>query len=823
MADLSDILSRALPELVRGGLWARGGEVGTIPKAEFDARDFRVLITRLSSYEDTSLSFTHDILYALCAERGWFPDWSFLPPPADRETFARLGLPWLFGVQSWRDARDFDLIAFSNSISQEMGNVLWFLRNSGIPIEKSLRMDDPDIPLVIMGGANAGSASAFMSPEPPIDGIFVGEDLDEIARLFGAARECRLAGMSKRETLARLCELPGFFEPNSPRPVKKLNARTFVPSDLYARMPVNRGEGNAGKATLAISEGCAGFCSFCAESFARKPYRENPSESALAEARRLKAETGADKIDLFSFNFNMHRDFYRLIEGLVPLFPEIGLKSQRFDSIAEDPALIEVEKALGKSVFTCGLEGISDRLRRFLNKNLSDAQVRKSIETLVAASVREIKVFLIATAREGREDLDEWTRLLSWIGGLRTPLGKQVRFVFSVTPLVRFPHTPLEFEPAPSLDRAREAVAQIVNATKAAGFECRAAASAEESLFCDMLVRAPSPAVYAAFRDSILESQFVYDREVPESAYRLFMRKLSSAGVDPEALRAAYSPENNAVAPWARLDLGISRKYLEHQYAMNSSWKEASPDPSLLCGKGRPRPDRQAIEALKYRIAEARKDARPVSLAITLGDRWLGVPREYPALLVARALMAAEGALVPLYRGYVSSFWENGSHGEAPLFGKDVLTLSFSGQGSAYLSSRKAAFWQSISDALAGESISVAGSVSGSAGSSPAGVCPALVCRLVMDSPFDVNAEWLLRNGLKHTYAKDGEGRSSYQFSKDALKKGIIESLGVERLADGSFRATVSPGPKFKLSEFLEGGFRCVGKAGWRRIRVEAK
>jgi len=44
MADLSDILSRALPELARGGLWARGGEVGTIPKAEFGARDFRVLL-----------------------------------------------------------------------------------------------------------------------------------------------------------------------------------------------------------------------------------------------------------------------------------------------------------------------------------------------------------------------------------------------------------------------------------------------------------------------------------------------------------------------------------------------------------------------------------------------------------------------------------------------------------------------------------------------------------------------------------------------------------------------------------------------------------
>ena len=365
MSDLKNIFSRIQSELSRGGLWSRGGEIGTLDPSQAQSRDFRVLITRLSSYEDTSLSFTHNILYALCAERGWFPDWSFLPTAQDRAVYAANDIPWLFGIQSKMSVRDFSLVAFSNSISQEMGNIVWFLKNSGVSLLKSERMADPDLPLIILGGANAGSASVLFHPDPLVDGIFVGEDLEHIANLFAAVKAGREKGLSKREILESLETVGGFFQSDQKRPVKKINPRAIEPTSLYGKMPVNWGEGNPGKAVLPISDGCAGFCSFCNESFARKPYRESTVKNVLDQARVLKAETGADKIDLFSFNFNMHKGFYELIEGLLPLFRDIGLKSQRFDSIAEDPRLIEIEKALGKSVFTCGLEGISERMRRF--------------------------------------------------------------------------------------------------------------------------------------------------------------------------------------------------------------------------------------------------------------------------------------------------------------------------------------------------------------------------------------------------------------------------------------------------------------------------
>jgi len=818
MSDLKEVFSRIQSELSRGGLWSRGGEIGTLDPAEALSRDFRVLITRLSSYEDTSLSFTHNILYALCAERGWFPDWAFLPTAQDRSVYAANDIPWLFGIQSKMSVRDFSLVALSNSISQETGNIVWFLKNSGVSLLKSERMAEPDLPLIILGGANAGSASVLFHPDPLVDGIFVGEDLETIARLFGAVKAGREKGLSKREILESLEGVGGFFQSDRPRPVKKFNPRTIEPTSLYGKMPVNWGDGNPGKAVLPISDGCAGFCSFCNESFARKPYRESSVKDLLDQSRALKAETGADKIDLFSFNFNMHKGFYELIEGLLPLFRDIGLKSQRFDSIAEDPRLIEIEKALGKSVFTCGLEGISDRMRRFLNKNLDDAQVRTSVEALIKASVREIKVFLIATGREDLCDFEEWERFLAWAQTLRTPQGKEVRIVFSITPLVRFPHTPLEFEPTPSLSSVKGIIKKILDVTQKAGFECRQAASVEESLFCDQLVRADRSEIYDAFKKTILETGFIYEREVSDGVYHAFMKKIDAS---------VFSPAKNASAPWALLDMSISRKYLETQYERNAAYAQIYPDAAVLCGKGRPHLTFPAFEELKAKIAKARKDESDVELACHFGDRYANIPREYPSLYIARALMKVEPLLVPLYRGYGSSFWQLEAEKAVPVWGKDRIVLKFKKAGCDLLSSRGSDFWSRVNNELSRQDISIEGLVAlsttlataSAAGAGMSGVQPFL-CMLRMESPVDFNPDYLTGNGLKHTYVRIGEGRFSYQLTKESLKKGMIVSLEIDRSKPGLFAVSLVPGPKFNLFDFLKNAF---AKSGWRQIRVEAQ
>jgi hypothetical protein len=143
--DYTDWFNSVYPELSAQGAWLRGGELNTLPKQTWEQRPFRVLWTRLSTYYDTGYSFTHQLLYQLSAALpGVYPDLCTLPPRADLERFRQDGLPWLLGSQSKRGPFDFDLIAFSNSIQQELINLPSFLarstrRCSGMGIPRSTR------------------------------------------------------------------------------------------------------------------------------------------------------------------------------------------------------------------------------------------------------------------------------------------------------------------------------------------------------------------------------------------------------------------------------------------------------------------------------------------------------------------------------------------------------------------------------------------------------------------------------------------------------------------------------------------------------------
>ena len=135
-----DFFDTQRDRMVRRGDWTRAAELNLLPLEAWD-RPFRILLTRLSTYEDTSLSITHHYLYALAASLGYYPDRAFLPPARDEELWKEQEIPWLVGVQSRRSGDEFGLIAFSNSIAQEMGNLLWFLQNSGFPVAARDRRD----------------------------------------------------------------------------------------------------------------------------------------------------------------------------------------------------------------------------------------------------------------------------------------------------------------------------------------------------------------------------------------------------------------------------------------------------------------------------------------------------------------------------------------------------------------------------------------------------------------------------------------------------------------------------------------------------------
>jgi len=191
--------------------------------------------------------------------------------------------------------------------------------------------------------------------------------------------------------------------------------------------------------------------------------------------------TGAETLEIESFNFNTHSRLAELLVALNRLFLRVNMMSQRADILARTPGLLNLEMAADKHSFTVGIEGISARQRRFLRKNLMDADIRRVLESLHARRVREIKLFFMLTGRETGEDFEEFAGFTKWLKGIRQAAESPPRIVFSFGMLVRMPFTPLRHDGALLEESAwRPLAGRAKSACESNGFEFRLAAAGSE-------------------------------------------------------------------------------------------------------------------------------------------------------------------------------------------------------------------------------------------------------------------------------------------------------------------------------------------------------
>ncbi len=805
-------------DLPSGGAWLRGGEVGTLPLSEWEKREFKVLFSRLSTYTDTGYSFTHSFLYQIAkGVEGVFPDLGYLPPRADLEVLGRDGVPWCLGTQSKRGPRDFDLIGFSNSIVQELLNLPHFLSQSGIHLSKKQRLADPALPLVILGGANALYTSAIWLDDPIVDGIFVGESDAGIRKILEICRDGKREKLSKAQVLARLVgEVDGFFEPEK----KEKKGRKSFSLDLNTAEALEQGvvpfvEEAMGSAHLQISEGCPCFCSFCAESWERKPYRERSATRLKEIALRAKAQMGLDSIDIYSFNFNLHSELYEILWDLLPYFRQIGLKSERFDLLAHDPELLKIQQLLGKTSLTCGLEGISPRLRRYLSKNLNEADLDTSLQAIFKNKARELKVFLIATGMEQEEDFTALHELLMRIQKNRSRLGAQTRVIFSMTPLVRFPWTPLEFDDAPRIEALAAIISRTSRQVRAVGFEFREAADLAEYWVSQVLLRADSPQIARALKSAVEATGFIYYREISEAFRAEFEARLIREGADVLGLLKGFDLEKSQEKPWIRFETGVTREFLwkrsqmgrvfeEEEYCLGRKWVKAK---CSHCG-GCPtrfhvRDIVLATQERKYslgqfeaRLREFQKKEKILTFEVEVGEKGRGLARRFLSVALSRALMLDDDRLIEFYRGFAGAFWADE---DRPVWaeGHDLVSQFWDERAQAILAERMKDFaWtERVNQRLDG--VLRVKSYDPLKAQSPRAL------RIFSHESPELDG-YLKSRGLKHTLRKLPEGGHVFELIPQAKKKGILLELKRARSTEGMFETSLLLAEKFKLPEFLD-------------------
>ncbi len=515
----------------------------------------RVLIARLSPFRDVERSSPHLFLARELRDElpDAFLDFSFLPQARDRGLLKELGVPLMHGVASARGARDFDLVLISNAYTLELINLLPLFAESGLALTRNGRAvaaaaEGRPYPLIVLGGSNA-FASGALHEDPQrgggdsfVDAVYFGEAEGLAGRLARALVPAALRSGAERERA--LSAVAADFSALWPtheraadtgaRPVIQGRGAPGLASDTEASSypksppPVLSGS-EASTVRLEITQGCPGFCSFCFEGWERKPYRERTLAAVVAEAKRLKAATGADSLEVGSYNFNTHTEVVSLLSALNRIFYRVNFMSQRADILAGTPGLVDAEFAADKRSYTIGVEGVSQRSRDYFNKELSRAELMATVSALVARKAREIKFFYILSGFEDDDDLDEFSRELDAIAGILSAHGSKPAMLFSAGELVRMPFTPLAYERLMLEREPYERIAgRMASELKARGFEFRQPEGFDDYCLSQCLALAPQGSF--ELLKNLAERGHSYDLKLSKGAWDFAKLFLSGKG-----------------------------------------------------------------------------------------------------------------------------------------------------------------------------------------------------------------------------------------------------------------------------------------------------
>src|SRR5215472_1341366 len=512
----------------------------------------------------------------------------FLPPKQELAELVASRAP-LLTLESQSPVGEFDVLAFSVSFEWDYVNVLTLLRLAGIPIYASERSERH--PLIVVGGA-----VTFVNPEPlaPFaDVVAAGEGETLVPALDRAVRE----SSGRRELFHALSRergfyIPSFYEPryapdgsltgyvasgdapDAPVPVRKAALKTTEAVDPPATSIFTPDTEFGSRFLVEVVRGCANLCRFCWAGYNYLPVRAFPAERILQLAEQ--ARTYANRAGLVSIALCDHPEIERILARLHELGYGISPASLRLDDLTEP--IVRILRASGEKTITIAPETGSDRLRRVINKTVTNDEIVDRAELIFANGIENLKLYyMLGLPTETDDDLvairDLTLELRERMLKYAKPRGSIGRIVGSVNPLIPKPGTAYQWLPMEadaSVDRKIKRLRALTAGIDNVYFNIKSERHSYYQALLSLGDRRVAPAIAAAERNG-----------------QNWRAAVAEAGVDAD-FYIFRDRSKDAVLPWDIIDGGMKSSFFQAEYekALREEWtlppKRAQENTKLL-------------------------------------------------------------------------------------------------------------------------------------------------------------------------------------------------------------------------------------------------
>jgi len=576
--DLETILS--ILSRIQGPSRYLGCEINA-RKRPWEGAAVRVCLVFPDLYEIGMSHLGLHVLYSIVNSLKWtISDRAYCPSPDLEGLLRRKAIP-LWGLESKRPLSEFDVLGITLPYELCFLNIFTILELSGIPFFSRDRQGR-SYPLIIGGG------SASFNPEPVadlFDAILIGDGEEAIVEILELIRDWKKEGARKDELLKAFLDVPGLYVPSfyAPRYSKSgvflgMDTKRGAPARIKRRI-VKDLEGAPlptppivplprivhDRLGVEIARGCTRGCRFCQAGIIYRPVRERAPGTVIAYTKEALKTTGFDEISLLSLSSGDYSGLEPLVCSMMmelrSMHVAMSLPSLRVGTLT--PRIIQEIMSVRKTGFTMAPEAGSERLRRVINKGITEEGLLETARKAYEAGWLTMKLyFMIGLPGETDDDVLAIMRLAKRVKAA----SKKGNLTVSIGTFIPKPHTPFQWEPQISVSESRRRI-RLVQRGKGRGIQVKwhdpwqsylegVFSRGDRRLFHVLLGAWRLGARLSAWTDHL-----------DPSYYKTAAERM---GLDLDAYLAER--DESAPLPWSHIDTGVSLKFLRLE--RRRAWEE---------------------------------------------------------------------------------------------------------------------------------------------------------------------------------------------------------------------------------------------------------